>query len=146
MSRHVVGPYIRDRLVRKYGKKFAAIDNAVGREGLKITLLLRLSPLIPFGMNNYVCGCTGMKLWEFVVGTFFGVLPGTTAYCNLGAMGKTALDKGTTPLQKGVMALGFVAALAVVYLLSELAKDALKEAGIDDDESPQEKRSSKKSK
>lgn len=134
VSRYVVGGHIRGWLERTYGKKFAAIDKAVGEQGLKITLLLRLSPLIPFGINNYVCGITEMKLWEFVAGTFFGVLPGTTAYCNLGALGKTALDEGTTPLQKGVMAIGLVAALAVVKVLSDLATNALKEAGISDDD------------
>mmetsp|Transcript_16616 Transcript_16616/g.47303 ORF Transcript_16616/g.47303 Transcript_16616/m.47303 type:complete len:265 (+) Transcript_16616:53-847(+) len=134
-SRYVVGPYIRGFLVRKYGKKYDAIDSAVSKEGLKITLLLRLSPIVPFGINNYLCGVTKMKLWEFVLGTWLGVLPGTTAYCNLGAMGKTALDGGTTPLQKAVMALGVVAALAVIKLLSDLATKALKDAGIDDDDS-----------
>mmetsp|Transcript_14246 Transcript_14246/g.26392 ORF Transcript_14246/g.26392 Transcript_14246/m.26392 type:complete len:259 (+) Transcript_14246:102-878(+) len=134
MSRYVVGPHIRGFLERKYGRKFAAIDKAVSKEGLKITLLLRLSPIIPFGINNYLCGVTGIKLWEFVVGTFLGVLPGTTAYCNLGAMGKTALDKGTTPLQKGAMGLGLVAALAVIKLLSDLATKALRDAGIGDNE------------
>mmetsp|Transcript_13790 Transcript_13790/g.26753 ORF Transcript_13790/g.26753 Transcript_13790/m.26753 type:complete len:260 (+) Transcript_13790:379-1158(+) len=133
MSRYVVGPYVRGFLERKYGKKFDAIDRAVSNEGLKITLLLRLSPLIPFGMNNYLCGITQMKLWKFVVGTWLGVLPGTTAYCNVGAMGKTALDKGTTPLQKGVMALGLVAGLAVVKILSDVSSKALKDAGIDDE-------------
>ncbi|GBG33430.1 Transmembrane protein 64 [Hondaea fermentalgiana] len=133
MSRYVVGPYVRGFLERKYGRKFFAIDRAVSDEGLKITLLLRLSPLIPFGMNNYLCGITQMKLWEFVVGTWLGVLPGTTAYCNVGAMGKTALDKGTTPLQKGVMVLGLCAGLAVVKILSDLSSKALKDAGIGDE-------------
>lgn len=132
VSRYLVGPYIRSFLERKYGRKFQAIDAAVGKQGLKITLLLRLSPLIPFGMNNYVCGCTQMKLWEFVVGTFFGVLPGTTAYCNAGSLSKQALDQGTTTLQKCVMGLGVIAALATVKLMSDLATSALKEAGIED--------------
>mmetsp|Transcript_8322 Transcript_8322/g.10518 ORF Transcript_8322/g.10518 Transcript_8322/m.10518 type:complete len:245 (-) Transcript_8322:1226-1960(-) len=133
-SRYLVGPYIRETLQKRYGKKFTAIDKAVGEDGLRITLLLRLSPIIPFGMNNYLCGCTGMKLSDFVIGTWLGVLPGTTAYCNMGSMGKQVLDQGTTPLQKGVMALGLVAALAVIKLLSDLATNALKEAGIDGDE------------
>ena len=132
-SRYLVGPYIRGFLERNYGKKFLAIDKAVGEQGFKIILLLRLSPIIPFGINNYLCGCTQMKLWEFVLGTWLGVLPGTTAYCNMGAMGKTVLNEGTTPLQKGVMALGVVAALAVIKIMSDLATKALKDAGIEDE-------------
>lgn len=145
-SRYLVGPYIRGFLERNYGKKFLAIDKAVGEEGFKIILLLRLSPIIPFGINNYLCGCTKMKLWEFVLGTWLGVLPGTTAYCNMGAMGKTVLNEGTTPLQKGVMALGIVAALAVIKILSDLATRALKEAGIEDEKSTSTKQEGKKEK
>lgn len=132
-SRYIVGPYIRGFLERNYGKKYLAIDKAVGEDGLRITLLLRLSPIVPFGINNYLCGCTNMKLWEFVVGTWFGVLPGTTAYCNIGAMGKTVLNEGTTTLQKGVMGIGLVAALAVIKVLSDLATKSLKDAGIQDE-------------
>ena len=72
----------------RYGEKYRAIDAAVGKQGLYITVLLRLSPLIPFGVNNYLCGCTQIRLWQWVLGTWVGVLPGTTAYCNLGAIGK----------------------------------------------------------
>ena len=38
--------------------KFAAIDEAVGREGFKIVLLTRLSPIFPFNLLNYAFGLT----------------------------------------------------------------------------------------
>jgi uncharacterized membrane protein YdjX (TVP38/TMEM64 family) len=132
-SRYVVGPHIRGWLVRRYGRKFEAIDHAVSQDGFRIVLLLRLSPIIPFGINNYICGMSRIKLADFALGTFLGVLPGTTAYCNLGAMSKTIQDSGMTPLQRLVTALGVIAALAVVKLISDLSTKALKAAGIDDD-------------
>jgi uncharacterized membrane protein YdjX (TVP38/TMEM64 family) len=138
VSRYVVRPYVQGFMQRKYGKKFEAIDKAVSEDGLKITLLLRLSPLIPFGINNYMCGCTRMKVWQFVVGTFFGVLPGTTVYCHMGAMGKMVSEGGTTVVQKVLMGVGFAAALYVIHLINGIATKALKEAGIDSDDNNNE--------
>ncbi|MCL5123351.1 MAG: TVP38/TMEM64 family protein, partial [Deltaproteobacteria bacterium] len=42
----------------KGNPKFAAIDEALGKEGFKIVLLLRLSPIFPFSLLNYVLGIT----------------------------------------------------------------------------------------
>ena len=133
VSRYVVRDCVRGALQRRFGRKFTAIDAAVGKDGFRITLLLRLSPIIPFGMNNYVCGCTDMRLVDFVVGTWLGILPGTTAYCNMGALSDTLMEGETTPLQRGVMVIGVAAALWVIHVLNKLATKALKEAGIDDD-------------
>merc|ERR1719453_1291960 len=100
-----------------------------------ITLLIRLSPILPFGVSNYVCGCTQIPLWQWIVGTFFGVLPGTTAYCNLGAMGKQAVG-GTTPLQKAVLGIQVVAGLGAVWYLNKVAVEALEKEGISDQPAP----------
>ena len=133
-SRHVARPYISGYLERKYGRKYRAIDAAVGKQGLRITILLRLSPIIPFGINNYVCGVTSIKLWQWVVGTFVGVFPGTMTYCHMGALGKAAMSDGATLATKAVMGLSVCAGLGAVYYLNKVATDALREAGIDDEE------------
>jgi len=135
-SRYIARPYIRGFLRTRYGNKFDAIDRAVSKKGLQTTILLRLSPIIPFGVNNYLCGCTGIKLWQWVLGTWIGVLPGTTAYCNVGALGKTFTEDNegrTTDLQKAVLVLQVCAGLGAVYYLNRLSTQALAKDGIGDD-------------
>lgn len=52
ISRYGLRDYI-SKLARQY-PKFLSIDRAIGREGLKFVFLLRLSPLLPFALSNYL--------------------------------------------------------------------------------------------
>ena len=61
-------------------KKFAAIDQAIGKQGWKMVALLRLSPLIPFNLSNYLYGLSAIELLPYILASFFGMLPGTLLY------------------------------------------------------------------
>ena len=56
--------------------KFTAVDEAVGREGFKIVLLLRLSPVFPFNFLNYALGMTKVSFGKYALASFIGMLPG----------------------------------------------------------------------
>jgi uncharacterized membrane protein YdjX (TVP38/TMEM64 family) len=56
--------------------KIAAIDRAVAEDGWEIVALLRLSPLIPFNLQNYLFGITAIPFWHFAAATFAGIIPG----------------------------------------------------------------------
>jgi len=70
-------------ITEKY-KIFQAIDNALTNNGLKIMILLRLSPIIPFNILNYAAGVTGVQFWHYAVACI-GMLPGTVLYVFFGA-------------------------------------------------------------
>ena len=59
---------------------FKAVNKAMEKEGLKIMLLLRLSPLIPFNAINYIVGTTDMKLRDYVIAEV-GMIPGIVLFC-----------------------------------------------------------------
>lgn len=52
------------------------MDSAIGRDGLKVVFLLRLSPLFPFSLGNYALGLSSVRLLDFVGATLVGILPG----------------------------------------------------------------------
>lgn len=114
---------------------FRAIDGAIGREGWKLILLLRLSPLIPFNLSNYFYGITAVRFWPCVLASWLGMLPGTILYVYLGTIGRVGLDSATTdaergPLQWILLGVGLVTTLAVTIWVARIARRALREADV----------------
>jgi len=72
--------------------KFSSMDRAVEKEGFKLILLLRLSPLFPFALSNYLYGASSIQFWPYFFGTLLGFAPGTLAYVYAGQMGKALTD------------------------------------------------------
>ncbi len=60
----VIGRYLlRDAVVANVTSryaKFAAIDAALEREGWRLVVMMRLSPLVPWNVLNYLLSITGM--------------------------------------------------------------------------------------
>ena len=70
---------------------FKAIDSVIAKNGLKINCLLRISPLIPFALFNYMMGVTGVKITHFLIGGF-GMVPGVVVYVYFGTCLKNLAD------------------------------------------------------
>jgi uncharacterized membrane protein YdjX (TVP38/TMEM64 family) len=64
--------------------KFKAIDKAIGKDSLRVVAIMRLSPLMPFALSNYLYGLTSVTFTPYVIGSFFGMMPGTFAYVSAG--------------------------------------------------------------
>lgn len=113
-------------------EKFAAIDEAVGREGFKIVLLTRLSPVFPFNLLNYAFGLTGVSLRDYALGSV-GMIPGTVMYVYIGSLAQnlatlgqgTPLDPQTQLLQWVLRIVGFAATVAVTVYITRVARNAL---------------------
>ncbi len=114
-------------------QKFKAIDKAVGREGLKIVLLTRLSPVFPFNLLNYGLGVTGVSLKDYVLGSV-GMIPGTIMYVYLGSLaGNIATiggaDQPNNPaITWAIRIIGFIATVAVTLYVTRVARKALDES------------------
>ncbi|MEB3151289.1 MAG: TVP38/TMEM64 family protein [Sphaerospermopsis sp.] len=113
--------------------KFRAIDEAVGREGLKIVLLTRLSPIFPFNLLNYAYGLTKVSLKDYFLGSV-GMIPGTIMYVyicslagNLATIGSE--NQPTNPtVQWAIRIIGLIATIAVTLYVTKIARKALEES------------------
>ena len=124
----------RDRVARLLENypRFKAVDRAVDEEGWKVVALLRLSPLIPFGLQNYAFGLTSVAFSGYVGATFFGIVPGTALYVYLGAIGGAAGrgESGAT-LRTTFFGLGLLATIAVTVIVARKAKAKLAQTGLE---------------
>jgi uncharacterized membrane protein YdjX (TVP38/TMEM64 family) len=130
----LIGRYLaRDWVAKKIAgnDKFKAIDRAVGKEGLKIVLLTRLSPAFPFNLLNYAFGVTGVSARDYIIGSI-GMIPGTIMFVYIGSLAGSLALIGTDAqppvnptLQWTIRIVGLIATVAVTVYVTRLAKQAL---------------------
>ncbi|MBI4782722.1 MAG: TVP38/TMEM64 family protein [Oscillatoriophycideae cyanobacterium NC_groundwater_1537_Pr4_S-0.65um_50_18] len=138
----LIGRYlVREWVAKKIAAnaKFKAIDQAIGREGFKIVLLTRLSPIFPFNLLNYALGITGVSLRDYILG-FIGMIPGTLLYVYLGSLAGNLAAIGSptqaaSTVQWVIRIVGFIATVIVTIFITRVARNALATAIPDSTES-----------
>lgn len=128
LSRNFAYRTIRKLIVKR--PKLQAAAEAVDAEGWKILALLRLSPVLPFGLENYLFGITHMRLVPYVVTTAIGLIPVTVLNVYLGVVGHEA-SHGKAGLMRWLFLLAGLAATLVVIVVATLkARAMLKQKGV----------------
>ncbi len=75
---------LRDWVEARFGKRMAAINDGLKKDGAFYLLSLRLIPVFPFFMINLVMGITEIPLWTYYWVSQLGMLPATLVYVNAG--------------------------------------------------------------
>lgn len=131
LARYVAREAVEQRIAGN--TKFAAVDRAVGREGWKIVVLLRLSPIFPYNLLNYGLGLTQVRFRDYVLASI-GMLPGSFLYTYSGFLvgdvirlaGDAGPERG--PLYYAVVVIGLLATIAVTTIVTKTARRAIAEA------------------
>jgi uncharacterized membrane protein YdjX (TVP38/TMEM64 family) len=124
LSRYFFDDMLEGWLTRR--ATFRAAKRAVDEEGWRVVLLLRLSPVVPFGLLNYLLGLTRTSLPSYILWTLIGIVPGSVVDIYIGVVGA---DAGNSA-QFGYLVLGLVATAALVVLITIKARGYLREAGV----------------
>jgi uncharacterized membrane protein YdjX (TVP38/TMEM64 family) len=115
---------IGDSLRRRAGPWLARMQAGFDANAFHYLLVLRLVPLFPFAMVNLAAAALGMKLRDYALATFIGIIPGSFVYTAVGVGLGSVFDSGEEFSARGVLtpqvllALGGLACLAlapVVY-------------------------------
>jgi len=124
---------LRARIARRIASepRLAAVDEAIASNALWIVLLLRLSPLFPNEVVNYGLGATRVRLRDYAIASFVGMMPLTATYTWLGSLLTAMSDVGRgRPVATGLLAqlvwwVGLAATVAVAAVAMRLARRAL---------------------
>jgi uncharacterized membrane protein YdjX (TVP38/TMEM64 family) len=113
--------------------RFRAVDEAVGREGFKIVLLTRLSPVFPFNLLNYAFGVTRVSFRDYFFASWLGMFPGTVMYVYLGSAAQSLAELaagsgGGATAQRVLLGVGLLATVAVTVVITRIARRALRGA------------------
>lgn len=127
----------RDWATRKLSrfKTLAAFDHALQQNGFKVVVLMWLQPVfIPFVYLNLGLGVTRVRMRDFVLGTWVGMLPGIILYVYVGSLVRSVSELSMTRLSSFgrthslMLWLGFIATILLVALLARMAKQSLQAA------------------
>ncbi|XP_044486566.1 TVP38/TMEM64 family membrane protein slr0305-like [Mangifera indica] len=117
--------------------QFRSVAIAIQRSGFKIVLLLRLVPLIPFNMLNYLLSVTPVPLGEYMLASWIGMMPITLALVYVGTTLKDLSDvtHGWNKFSKTRWAFlisGLLVSVILLVCVTKVAKSALEKALAED--------------
>lgn len=104
----------RDRVRRIAGPKLSRISGIVQKRGIIAVALIRFVPIAPYQVVNAVMGAMRVRLRDFIIGTFLGMLPGALAATVLSDQVASAL-KDPAKLNGWVVAAAIAAFCAIAW-------------------------------
>ncbi len=130
IARTVARPWVEHRLAGH--PYFLALDRAIARRGFRIVALIRLCSLSPYALTSYLFGLTNVPLGQFLLGSWLGRLPATIVYAYVGSTAKSLVDVAMGRVHLGrateiLLVLGLVAMVAIVVVITHIARQALHE-------------------
>lgn len=94
LTRGVCRPCILRMLGEKGRAKWEALDAAITADGPWLALLIRLSPLSPMVLTNFLLSLTSISPFHYVWTTALGVIPGNLPYAYAAEVGASLADTG----------------------------------------------------
>jgi uncharacterized membrane protein YdjX (TVP38/TMEM64 family) len=118
-ARYLLRDKVRSLLNRR--PKYRRLDKAVADDGWQVGVLMRLSPIVPFNLQNYALGVTAISFLQYLTATLIGIAPGIAIYVYFGIFGK-GLKRGPSVVDWVLFGLGLLATIALAVLVIRKTK------------------------
>jgi phospholipase D1/2 len=133
LATYVIGVRLpKETVHRLAGPKMDGIAEVLRRRGLIASLAVRIVPAAPFAIEGFIAGNIRIKLSDYLLGTFLGMLPGTLTTTVFGDQIQTALED---PSRINWWLVGGVLAMFVVMIAFVRRWFAKEQRVIDGDDS-----------
>lgn len=101
-----------DWVARKAQGRLQSIISGVESEGWRFVAFVRLVPLFPFNLTNYMLGLTRIPPTQFMVASFVCMAPGAFVYSYIGYLGHEVIAGGDDLARKILLAVALLAGAA----------------------------------
>ncbi len=127
IARYALADYFRE----KTGKAGARMEQGFKENALSYMLFLRMVPLFPFWLVNLVPAFLNVRVSTYIIGTFFGIIPGSAVFCSVGNGLGAVFEAGGTPNLKiifepeilvPILGLAVLSLVPIVYKKMKSAK------------------------
>ncbi len=111
----LVARYIaRDWLEARAGPRLQSVMRSVHEEGWQFVAFVRLVPIFPYNIVNYLLGLTRIPFLHYLAATVVFMAPSTVAYTWLGFAGKKVMEGDTHQIRYALIALALLGVLIFV--------------------------------
>jgi len=110
---------LSDWFLKRMSGRLSRVVAGVEAEGWRFVAFIRLVPVIPSFIINYILGLTQIKMSHYTLASAVFMMPGFAAYSYLGYTSVEVARGAEDLVQKGLLALAF---LTMIYYLPRLIK------------------------
>ena len=107
---------LRDYVQTKFSQQLQQINRGVEEEGAFYLFGLRVAPVVPYFVVNFVMALTPIRIWTYYWVTQLGMLPGTILYVNSGK------ELGNLQSLSGILSWSLILSLVALGLFPLVAK------------------------
>ena len=104
----------RDWLEERAGPRLQSVMKSVHDEGWHFVAFVRLVPIFPYNLVNYLLGLTRIPFHHYLIATLVFMAPSTIAYTWLGFAGRQVMAGDTHQIRYALIALALLGVLVFV--------------------------------
>lgn len=136
LARYVFGKSLTRKL--QENPRARLLNQGLQKEGWKIVLISRFSPIFPFKLSNYFFGLTRIPFRHFFFANLVGVIPLSLLNVYIGSLAAEFVEltqRKAEPWEWIVYLAGLFSAVGVLYLIFRMVNRVMRNASIDENNS-----------